>query len=191
MLVIKNMPANTGDVKDVGSIPGTGRSPKGGNGNPLQYSCWRIPWTEEPGEGATVHGVSKRQTLLKWLSTQSSVLTLSSQVSDLARGWGQAPPPSRAPSPSPFIAFSQRVFYKWTYRAALVLVTASGSTQSYYSLSELLEVLPAYKWKQMLISICAGWTFIDMAYQARKEMFMESVMFHSQRVFSSIFLYSF
>ena len=32
-----------------GLIPGLGRSPGGGHGNPLQYSCWRIPWTEEPG----------------------------------------------------------------------------------------------------------------------------------------------
>ena len=33
----------------MGSDPGSGRSPGVGNGNPLQYSCWRIPWTEEPG----------------------------------------------------------------------------------------------------------------------------------------------
>ena len=37
------------NVGDPGSIPGSGRSPGGGNGNPLQYSYWRIPWTEEPG----------------------------------------------------------------------------------------------------------------------------------------------
>ena len=42
----KNPPANAGDI---GSIPGLGRSPGEGNGNPLQYSCWEIPWTEEPG----------------------------------------------------------------------------------------------------------------------------------------------
>ena len=36
-------------VGDVGSIPGSGRSPGGRRGNPLQYSCWRIPSTEEPG----------------------------------------------------------------------------------------------------------------------------------------------
>ena len=34
---------------DLGSIPGSGRSPGEGNGNPLQYSCWKIPWTEKPG----------------------------------------------------------------------------------------------------------------------------------------------
>ena len=38
-LVVKNLPANVGDARDLGSIPGLGRSPAGGNGNPLQYSC--------------------------------------------------------------------------------------------------------------------------------------------------------
>ena len=37
--VVKNLPANTGGARDVGSIPGLGRSPGVGNGNPLQYSC--------------------------------------------------------------------------------------------------------------------------------------------------------
>ena len=44
--VIKNPPANIGDM---GSIPGLGRPPGEGNGNPRQYSCLEIPWTEEPG----------------------------------------------------------------------------------------------------------------------------------------------
>ena len=47
--VVKNPPANAGDTGDVGLIPVSGRSPGGGNGNPLQYSCWEIQWTEEPG----------------------------------------------------------------------------------------------------------------------------------------------
>ena len=38
-LVVKNLPANAGDIKIVGLIPGLGRSPGGGHGNPLQYSC--------------------------------------------------------------------------------------------------------------------------------------------------------
>ena len=49
VLVIKNPPANARDVRDTGSIPGSGRSPGEGNGNPLQYSCLENPWTEEPG----------------------------------------------------------------------------------------------------------------------------------------------
>ena len=45
--VIKNPLANAGDT---GSIPGSERSPGGGNGNPLQYIlAWKIPWTQEPG----------------------------------------------------------------------------------------------------------------------------------------------
>ena len=37
--MVKNLPANAGDIRDTGTIPGSGRSPRGGNGNPLQYSC--------------------------------------------------------------------------------------------------------------------------------------------------------
>ena len=39
MLVLKNIPASAGDIRDVGSVPGSGRSPGGGYGNSLQYSC--------------------------------------------------------------------------------------------------------------------------------------------------------
>ena len=44
--VVKNLPVKAGNM---GLIPGLGRSPGGGNGNPLQYSCIGNPWTEEPG----------------------------------------------------------------------------------------------------------------------------------------------
>ena len=42
-------PANAGDIRDAGSIPGLRRSPGGGHGNPLQYSRMENPWTQEPG----------------------------------------------------------------------------------------------------------------------------------------------
>ena len=48
-LVVENVPANAGDIRDVGSIPGSERSPGGGHGNPVSTLAWRIPWTEEPG----------------------------------------------------------------------------------------------------------------------------------------------
>ena len=48
--MVKNPIASAGDVRDEGSIPGLGRSPGGGHGNPLQYSCMENPRTEEPGE---------------------------------------------------------------------------------------------------------------------------------------------
>ena len=47
--VVKNLPANAGDTRDNGLIPGLGRSPETGNGKPLQCSCLEIPWTGEPG----------------------------------------------------------------------------------------------------------------------------------------------
>ena len=47
--VVRNMLSNTRDIRDMGLISGSGRYPGGGNGNPLQYSCLGIPWTEEPG----------------------------------------------------------------------------------------------------------------------------------------------
>ena len=43
VLVVKNPPANVGDIRDSGSIPGLGRSPRGQHGNPLQYSCLEDP----------------------------------------------------------------------------------------------------------------------------------------------------
>ena len=51
---IKNMPANTGDIRDVGLIPGSGRVPEGGHGNPLQYSCLENP-KDRRAWWATVH----------------------------------------------------------------------------------------------------------------------------------------
>ena len=47
---VKNLPAIAGDTRDAGSIPGLGRSPGGGHGNPLQYSCLGNSMEEEPGE---------------------------------------------------------------------------------------------------------------------------------------------
>ena len=48
-LVVRNPPVNAGDVRDVVSILGSGRSPGGGHGNHSSIPAWRIPWTEEPG----------------------------------------------------------------------------------------------------------------------------------------------
>ena len=56
--MVKNPPANAGDTGDSGSIPGLGRSPGVGNGNPPQYSCWENPMDRAWGEAA-VHGGHK------------------------------------------------------------------------------------------------------------------------------------
>ena len=61
--VIKNPPANAGDGGDVGLIPGSERSPGGGSGNPLQYSCLENPM-DRGAWWATVHGAAKSRTQL-------------------------------------------------------------------------------------------------------------------------------
>jgi len=66
-LVVKNSPASAGDIRDLGLIPGSGKSPGEGHGNPLQYSCQENP----VGGGAwraVVHGVIKSRIQPKQLS---------------------------------------------------------------------------------------------------------------------------
>ena len=63
-LVVKNSPANAGDIKDTGSIPGWGRSPAGGHGNTLQYSCLEN-FMDRGAWWTIVHWVAKSQTQLK------------------------------------------------------------------------------------------------------------------------------
>ena len=64
VLVVKNPPASAGDVRGAGLIPGSGRSPGGENGNPLQYSCLENPM-DRGAWRATVHGITKSWTRLK------------------------------------------------------------------------------------------------------------------------------
>ena len=61
MLVVKNLPANAGDARDMSSIPGSGRSSGVGNGNPLQYYCLENP-IDRGDWWAIAHGVVKTQT---------------------------------------------------------------------------------------------------------------------------------
>ena len=63
-LVVKNLPTNAGDVRDMGSIPGLGRAPGEGNGDPLQYSC--LENSKDRGAWqATVHRAATSRTQLK------------------------------------------------------------------------------------------------------------------------------
>ena len=72
-LAVKTLPANAGDIRDGGSIPGSGRSPGEGTGNPLQYSCLENPM-DRGAWWAAVHGVVESQTRLKWLSMPRTLL---------------------------------------------------------------------------------------------------------------------
>ena len=77
--VVKNPPINGRDIRDAVSIPGSGRSPEEGNGNPLQYSCLENPMDRRTWR-ATVHGVPKSWTQLKQLSMPQQL-----RVSDMDR----------------------------------------------------------------------------------------------------------
>ena len=74
-LMVKNLPASAEDARDVGSIPGLGRSPEGGHGTPLQYSCLENP-TDRGAWWTAVHGVAKSQTRLKRLSMHTPLSPL-------------------------------------------------------------------------------------------------------------------
>ena len=95
VLVVKNLPANAGDIKDAGSILGLGRSPGGGNGNPLQHSRLENP-KDRGAWQVIVHEATKGQTWLKWLSTAqdsktqtkaSETLSCTCDISSEKSGW--------------------------------------------------------------------------------------------------------
>ena len=72
-LAVKSLPVNAGDIRDLGLIPGLGRSTGGGHDNPLQYSCLENPMDRRTWQ-ATVHRVAKSQTQLKRLSMHTYLL---------------------------------------------------------------------------------------------------------------------
>ena len=74
-LVVKNLPASVGVVRDVGSVSGLGRSPGGGHSNPLQHSCLESPM-DRGAWWATSHSVSKSWTWLKPLSTHAYIVVI-------------------------------------------------------------------------------------------------------------------
>ena len=82
VLVVKNLPANAGDLRGVGSIPGSGRSPGRGHVNLHQYSCLKNP-KDRGTSWATVYGVAKSPTCLKQLSTHA----VSIYPHDFSQNW--------------------------------------------------------------------------------------------------------
>ena len=80
-LGVKNLPANVGDGTDAGLIPGLGRFPRDGHGNPLHCSCLENPM-DRGAWWATVHRVTKSQTLLKLLSTHARSTHMHTQIQE-------------------------------------------------------------------------------------------------------------
>ena len=60
-LVVKNLPANAGDIREAGSVPGSGRCPEGGMATHPSILAWRIPWTEGLGEVQSIESQRGRQ----------------------------------------------------------------------------------------------------------------------------------
>ena len=72
--MVKNLPANAGDIKDVGSIPGSGRSPGKGNGNTLQYYCLDNQFHGQKSLAGYTDGVTKGWTGLKQLNIHKDLI---------------------------------------------------------------------------------------------------------------------
>jgi len=77
-LLVKNLPTNAVDIRDSGSMSRLGRSPGGGNGSPLQYTCLENP-TDRGASQATANRVAKSRTQLKWLTMQTVIISLQFQ----------------------------------------------------------------------------------------------------------------
>ena len=96
--VVKNLPANAGDIRDMGLIPAWGRSPWGGHDNPPQYSCLENP-VNRGAWWATVHGVTKSQTQLQQLSMYTCPLPINHKFPDSSElfhwGGGHCQPPGQ------------------------------------------------------------------------------------------------
>ena len=94
--IVKKPPAKVGAAGDEGLIPGSGRSPGEGNGNPLQYLAWEIPWTEESGGLQSVDS-QKGQIQLSTTTTTTlhfqflSSAPLSQGKTQFYRSWGTCP----------------------------------------------------------------------------------------------------
>ena len=103
VLVVKNLPASTGDLRDVGSVPRLGRSPGERNGNPLQYSCLENPMDRGAWQ-ATVHRVAKSQTQLK--------LSIALDLQKICRYITEFPHMLYPPSPNSNILYNHSTFVK-------------------------------------------------------------------------------
>ena len=86
-LVVKNLPANAGDIRDSGSIPGSGRSLEGGRGNPLQYSC--LEHGERSVQGYSPQSHKESDTTESQLSKHActQVLLIKTEVLDQVSPW--------------------------------------------------------------------------------------------------------
>ena len=82
--MVKNPPANAGNIRDAGSIPGLGRSPGGGHSNPLQYSCLEKPMDRGAWQAA-VHRFAQSQTRMKRFRIMNYLLISTTSLNSLTQ----------------------------------------------------------------------------------------------------------
>ena len=75
LLVVKNLLASAGDIRNAGSIPDAGRSPGAQHATNSSSLAWKIPWTEEPDK-LQAHRVTKSRTRLKWLNRHTRIFIM-------------------------------------------------------------------------------------------------------------------
>ena len=98
--VVNNLPASARDSGDVCSVPGSGRSPRGGNGNPLQYSCLENPM-DRGAWWAIIHGVAKSRTRLSMHTSRSPLVLKGTSLESVLQAnvkVGTWPRPLQGPS---------------------------------------------------------------------------------------------
>ena len=139
VLVVKNPPANAGDVRNAGLIPGSGRSPGGGHGNPPQYSRLENPMDRGAWQ-AMVHRVTKWWTQLKQLSTHTCMVILCFII------WGTARLFSKA-----VVAFYILTSCVWAFNISIQLL--------YFLFSNflILAILVFAEWYLTVVLICIHW----------------------------------
>ena len=115
-LTVKNLPAKAGDIKEVGLIPGSGRSPGGRHSNPFQYSCLKNPM-DRGTWWATVHRITKSWTRLKRLNMHILIVITFRhyQLSSDYSQWGfcTLTSPNSPPSLSTGIWFNNQISTLW------------------------------------------------------------------------------
>ena len=112
--MVKNLLASAGDIRDMGLVPGSGRSPGGAHGNPLQYSCLENPM-DRGAWWAAVHGAAQSQTGLKLHSTHANFGGFDCPVQYAELPWpGIKPRPRAVEAPR---------FNHWTTREVRICIS--------------------------------------------------------------------
>ena len=144
--MVKNLPANAADTRDTNLIPGLGRSPIVGNGNPLQYSCLENSMVREAW-WATVRGFSKRRQTER-LSTHTHTHTHTRETKELT---AQCFTLKKQTSPS--YKEGNKIFIRILWAVSLQNVNALTSKENYprqLLQSDLLEKTQSWGWDKML-----------------------------------------